>query len=389
MPTESNDIISIRSVQDVWGLGGDDEFRWYSGNANVYGGNSNEHYDTDYYGEKNGGDRLIVMLDTNLRVRFKSTEDGTIETAGGKLTFTGIERLHLGDGNDVVNASGASLDRYGLSIYAEGGNDKVVGTRFNDFIDPGDGNDLIRAGAGHDFINGSKGDDTVYGGAGDDNIRWGWGDPRFPVGNDKLYGGGGQDLVNVWVKEEYLNSNGVEVKISKVDAAGSMTGSSFTDYGGSRSTLKFQGFELGWTHEGKDYVSGADAKIVGQIGIQWSTRTGDDVLIGSRGNDMLAGGSGKDTITGGRGDDQIVVTNSDWADPSAPGDGYRDTLIFRAGDGHDTVYAFEVSRDWLDLDDRDYKVTGTNQGARLDFDNGDWILLRNISVAAADGLHVI
>ena len=389
MPTESNDIISIRSVQDVWGLGGDDEFRWYSGNANVYGGNSNEHYDTDYYGEKNGGDRLIVMLDTNLRVRFKSTEDGTIETAGGKLTFTGIERLLLGDGNDDVNASRATLDRYGLSLYAEGGNDKVVGTRFNDFIDPGDGNDLIRAGAGHDFINGSRGDDTVYGGSGDDNIRWGWGDPFVPVGNDKLYGGaGGWDLVNVWVKEEWLNSNGVEVKISKVDAAGSLTGSSFTDYGGSRSTLKFQGFEQGWTHEGRDTVSGADAKIVGQKGIQWDTRTGDDVLIGSRGNDVLEGGTGRDIITGGRGDD-LIVASSGWWNPSAPGDGDRDTLIFRAGDGHDTVYAFDIRVDRLDLGGRDYDVTGTSQGARLDFDNGDWILMRNISVNAAEGLLVI
>lgn len=378
MPTENDDNISIRSSGDVSGLGGADQFRWYSGNANIYGGNNNEHYDTDYYGEKNGGDQLYVMRDTNLRVRFKSTEDGTIETAGDTLNFTGIERLHLGNGDDNVNASKADLDRYGLTVYAEGGNDKVTGSRFGDFIDPGDGNDVIRAGGGADFIQGSKGDDKVYGGGGDDNIRWGWGDPFTPPGSDKLYGGaGGWDLVNVWIKEEWLNSNGVEVKILKVDAKGGMKGSSFTDYGGAHSTLKFQGFEQGWTHEGKDFVDGSDAKIKGVLGMQWSTRTGDDVVIGTKGNDTIEGGEGRDTITGGKGDD-LIVANVNWWDPNAPGDGVRDVLIFRAGDGHDTVYAFDVGIDRLDVGGRNYSVHETNQGTRLDFAGGDWIMLQNV-----------
>jgi Ca2+-binding RTX toxin-like protein len=367
MPTESDDIITIRSFEEVWGLGGADEFRWSGGKARLHGGDTAERYDTDVYGDRSGGDRLFVLGSKDVRVRFTSTEDGHVQMAGAMLTFTGIERLYLGNGNDTINASGAPVVRYGLSIYADGGTDKITGSRGTDFIDPGAGNDRVKAGAGDDFVQASKGNDRVNGGAGDDNIRWGQGNFQEIVGNDRLSGGSGFDLINVWIKDGYnANGGGVEVNITKVSEGGEMTGTSFTDIGGARSTLRFKEFEMGWTHEGRDMVSAADAEVVGNGGINWNTRWGDDVLIGSRGNDILGGGPGSDVITGGRGDDRIY------------GDEDADVLKFRAGDGHDTVYGFVKGLDRLDLDGRHYEAQETNSGTRLEFANGDWILLNGV-----------
>ena len=61
-----------------------------------------------------------------------------------------------------------------------------------------------------------------------------------------------------------------------------------------------------------------------------------------------------------------------------PGDGDADTLIFREGHGHDTVLAFDVGVDVLDLGGRGYTASQTGQGTLLSFDSGDTILLSNV-----------
>ena len=331
MPTESKDIINVSAGQEVYGLGGPDEFTWLGGNATIHGGDTGENYDDNVYMDKTGGDRLFI--DSPSKVTFSSTEDGSAKTSTGTLQFDGIERLHLGDGNDVVKAGNAEVDRWGLSVWAGGGDDLVVGSKGGDFIDGGDGNDTIYGGDGWDFIQSSTGNDLIYGGAGQDNIRWGQGNFNEVVGNDTIYGGEGHDLINVWIKDGYTaNGKGVEVEIEKVFADGAMKLTAETDIGGAHSTLKAQGFEQGWTHEGKDTVSGENATIVGEKGIQWNTRWGDDILIGSKGNDVLEGGDGKDTITGGAGND-LISANGEYYNLNTHGDGDVDTLIFRTGHG--------------------------------------------------------
>jgi Ca2+-binding RTX toxin-like protein len=377
MPTEYDDSITVRSAQEEWGLGGADEFHWSGGSAKIHGGDNNERYDPNVYGERTGGDRLIVEGNSNVRVKFRSTEDGKAEMSGDTLNFTGIERVYLSSGNDTVNASDASIDRYALSIYADSGNDKIIGSRGGDFIDPGIGDDFVRAGDGEDFVQASRGDDRVFGGGGNDNSRWGQGNFNEAVGDDKISGGADYDLINVWIKDGWLNSGGVSVKVTKVNSEGSMSGKSETDIGGGHSTLKFSSFEQGWTHEGQDKVSGANADLAGQAGMRWNTRWGDDVLIGSRGDDTLEGGDGRDKITGGRGDD-LISANQDYTNMNAPGDGVRDELVFRQGDGHDTVLAFDAGVDQLKLGGRDYDIEVTGQGTLLDFGGGDTILLRNV-----------
>lgn len=160
------------------------------------------------------------------------------------------------------------------------------------------------------------------------------------------------------------NGKGVAVDILKINADGSMKLTAETDIGGAHSTLKAQGFELGWTHQGKDTVDGSDAQVLGTTGIWWNTRWGDDILIGTSGDDMLDGGSGRDTITGGAGNDLISASGDVW-DERWSGDGERDTLIFRAGHGHDTVIGFDAGLDVLDLGGRTYVVADTRAGMLL------------------------
>ena len=368
MPSNGNDSITVTpGLHD--GLGGADDFFWLGGAATIVGGDTGEAYDTNVYGTKTGGDRLHVEGDGPVILRLTSTEDGTATRGGDTLTFTGIERIHLGAGADIVRGGAAAIDRYGLSIWTGAGDDQINGSRAGDFIEPGEGDDIVWAGAGEDFINGSRGNDTIYGGAGNDNIRWGQGADDgnagtrgLAYGNDRLFGGAGQDVVNLWAHN--WGQEGVTVTIGKVFADGAMRGTGSIDYTGQVETARFQGFEQVWTHEGRDTLDARGAEIAGDFGVRVNLRWGDDLLTGSSGNDTLEGGHGADTITGGAGDDLISAAN-DYYSMSAPGDGDADTLIFREGHGHDTVLAFDVGVDVLDFGGRGYTADETAAGTLL------------------------
>ena len=390
MPTENSDALRLTTGNYVMNAGGgDDVLRWTltPGNYTFHGGDTNENYDSNVYGEKPGGDRLIIESKIGVNVQFTTTEAGRLDSGkGSTLNFTGVERLHLGDGNDVVNAGSARIESahngtpaHGLTIYAGDGHDRITGSRSGDFIDGGSGNDTIRAGDGEDFVQSSTGNDLIYGGGGNDNIRWGQGNFQEVVGNDTIFGGGGHDLINVWIKDGWgENSGGVAVNITKVFADGAMRGGAVTDIGGARSTLAFQGFEQGWTHEGRDTVSGANAELVGTKGIQWNTRWGDDRLTGSSRNDTLEGGEGADTIEGGRGNDLISAAES-IIDRNAQPDNQADVLIFRQGFGHDTIRAFDSDLDILRIEDgMSYTARETSGGTQLTFNTGDTIYLESV-----------
>lgn len=362
--TSGNNLLRGTQASDtVWGLDGSDTFRWnpLDGADTFHGGASG--YDTNVYGDKADGDRLFIDGDANTIVRFTNTADGTVTSGGQAMTFTGVERLHLGDGNDIVRGGAAGLAQHPLSIWAGGGNDVINGSRFGDFIDGGSGNDRIYAGAGDDFVQSSTGNDLIYGGAGQDNIRWGQGNGGEVVGNDTIYGNAGNDLINVWIKDGDINDRneavgirGVEVQVHHIRADAAMRITAETTIGGPLSTLRADGFELLWTHAGNDTVDASGATTETGIGINANTRWGHDRLTGSAGNDTLEGGDGRDTITGGAGDDLIYLGEGRGRDGDA------DTVVFRAGHGRDVVYGFEVGRDVLDLGGRDYDVTQTGQG---------------------------
>ncbi|WP_347265912.1 hypothetical protein [Paracoccus sp. (in: a-proteobacteria)] len=389
MPTNSNDIInSTDRSEQILGLNGADEFHWTPGGHDTFiGGDLGEAYDVNIYLDKTGGDRLFVGGNRGVKLNFENTEDGLVTSGEHSLKFSGMERIHLTDGNDTVRAGAATLrgahgdtPEHGLTIYTGAGNDDVVGTRYDDYIDGGIGNDTIRAGSGNDHIQSSTGNDLVYGGAGIDNIRWGLGDSTWhDPGNDTIYGGGGQDVINAWgwTGGNGDGARGVTTNITAVGTDGSFSGVSRVDTGARIAELKFFGFELGWNHLANDTVDGSGAQVSGSNGISWNTRWGDDVLIGTAGNDTLEGGEGRDTITGGAGNDLISANGDFWNPNGAQADAEVDTIVLRAGFGHDTVLAFG-DNDILDTGGMRYTATENARGTLLTFSTGDTLLLNNV-----------
>ncbi|MCJ8280880.1 MAG: DUF4114 domain-containing protein, partial [Rivularia sp. ALOHA_DT_140] len=70
----------------------------------------------------------------------------------------------LGDGNNsglFVNITGTE------------GDDELIGSEINEFIDAAAGNDTINPGLGNDIVDAGEGDDTIFGGQGDNEIDGG------------------------------------------------------------------------------------------------------------------------------------------------------------------------------------------------------------------------
>lgn len=358
--TNSHDLLTATSGDDtITALSGDDVIRWTpAGRDTLDAGTDGESYDANPYNTGNpGGDRLFVEGIRGAWVKLGTTTDGIVKVGGASLSFSGVDRLHLTDGNDTLRAGTATLEQdRGLTVFAGAGDDNLGGSLFADVIDGGSGNDTVWAGGGDDFVQSSAGNDLIYGGAGMENIRWGLGDD-VAAGNDTIRGGTGDDLINIWS----VNPDGTGARVTFTAAT---NGYAVSTMGGVTSRLNFGNFEQGWTHQGDDTVTGAGARIGDDgRGFRFGTRWGDDLLTGSAGDDTLEGGPGRDTITGGAGDDLISANGASY-DRGAEGDGDADVLIFRAGHGADTVRGFDAGLDVLRLDAA-YAVTQTADGTLL------------------------
>ncbi|WP_196216728.1 Hint domain-containing protein [Paracoccus shanxieyensis] len=424
-----DDVISPGRGDDlVFGGPGADTMYWDRNPATTgavdvyYGGFVGERYDPNPYFDRTGGDRLIIGQPDafqGYRVIYSSSEDGyALDVHGNRLNFEQFERVTTGAGNDRIDASGAVIEpargtpgdplhyvpEHGIDITAGAGNDLIIGSSGADYIDGGPGNDTIHGGDGWDFIQSSTGNDLIYGGGGNDNIRWGRGNPDERIGNDTIYGGEsneqGGDLLNLWARD--WDGNGVSVQFNTVES-----GWAITDVGG-RSTVRFHEFENFFTHDGRDTVSAAQATPgEDNRGIQFNTRWGNDMLVGSRGNDTLEAGDGADTVDGGRGDDFISLVQ-DFSLPLGSyvqPDAQRDVLVVRDGAGFDTIRAFQLGDlrngagqivrhgDVLNLQGlhnargdlvgiNDVRISESNGHAVLSFPNGERLLLENIRAGA-------
>lgn len=83
-------------------------------------------------------------------------------------------------------------------------------------------------------------------------------------------------------------------------------------------------------------LSGADIITGSDYGDRINGWTGNDNIDGRDGDDIIYGGDGDDTLKGGRGLDVIR------------GDGGRDKFVLTSGDGHATIYGYEVGVDSID-----------------------------------------
>ncbi len=128
-----------------------------------------------------------------LTIRGNNGDDVLVVSSLDQL-FSGQVILDGGSGNDTLNASTSPK---GVTLFGGIGNDTLIGSAFDDYMDGGDGNDRISGNAGNDLLLGGAGDDVISGGAGDDTISGGAGRDTLSGdgGNDVISGGAGDDLI--------------------------------------------------------------------------------------------------------------------------------------------------------------------------------------------------
>lgn len=165
-----NDTLSGGAGSDSIGGGdGDDSFVKGAtfGNDTVTGGEAGE----------TAGDLLdLSAVTAGLTVNLTASEAGTVSDGTSVLSFSQIERVLLGSGNDSVTGSGGAD-----SVAAGAGNDTLIGEAGNDTLEGGDGADSLDGGAGDDVLSGGAGNDTLAGGSGADLLTGGGGVNRFVV----------------------------------------------------------------------------------------------------------------------------------------------------------------------------------------------------------------
>lgn len=197
-------------------------------------------------------------------------EAGTITDGTSTATFSEIEVVNVGAGNDTVDASASDAD---ITVYGNAGADTITGSTADDVIYGGNDNDTIDGGTGADGIQGGFGDDTI-------------------VLNDNF----GDDTIIGDESGETIGDN--------IDGAG-LT---------QDVTVTFTGAESGTISNGSDIASFAQIEKV-------ETGSGDDTVIGNVGAQNVSTGTGNDTIT-------TTGTGADTIDTGA-GD---DTIVFSEGD---------------------------------------------------------
>ena len=203
-------------------------------------------------------------------------EAGTITDGTSTATFSEIEVVNVGAGNDTVDASASDAD---ITVYGNAGADTITGSTADDVIYGGNDNDTIDGGTGADGIQGGFGDDTI-------------------VLNDNF----GDDTIIGDESGETIGDN--------IDGAG-LT---------QDVTVTFTGAESGTISNGSDIASFAQIEKV-------ETGSGDDTVIGNVGAQNVSTGTGNDTIT-------TTGTGADTIDTGAgAGAGAGDdTIVFSEGD---------------------------------------------------------
>ena len=308
-------------------------------------------------------------------VQFDGNEFGTITAGADTISFSEIENVFAGSGDDTLNAA---LDTTGVGLFGFGGDDTITGGAGADFIDGGagadtvfggDGNDTINFGsgddsgtgaAGDDSLDGGDGNDTITGGAGNDTLIGGSGDDSLfgATQADTLSGGDGNDTLDGGLGADFLSGGADSDTFRLTDSFGNdvivggdtfTTGANydtidlttlsnavsvvFTGQGAGTITdsvtgdvITFSGIEQLILTDGDDTV---DATLDdGYTYIQ--TLAGNDFIQGSPGNDVYddeifgPNGAGNDTFIGGDGADQL------WGGTD------QDSLV--GGLGNDSLY---------------------------------------------------
>jgi Ca2+-binding RTX toxin-like protein len=137
-------------------------------------------------GDVFGDDTAANFSSATVSILTNGNDSETLTDASEIIaTFDGVDTIYARGGNDKI-IGGKDVD----TLYGEDGADHLYGYAGNDVLSGGGGNDKIVGGLGNDTITGAAGNDTLWGETGDDIIKTG-------SGTDTVLGGLGNDAITV------------------------------------------------------------------------------------------------------------------------------------------------------------------------------------------------
>ena len=359
---DSVDASADSAGTSVHAGGGNDTLEGGSGNDTLQGGDGDDTFSlTGAFGddvitggelsETNGDTLDASALSGDISLLLTTPENGTLTEGGGTASFTEIEAVELGSGDDTVTGSS--------------GDDTVSTGAGADIVDGGDGNDTFDLGAGDGAV------DTVVLENGDDvDVLIGF---EAPIDNrDGTFTG--QDQLDV---TGLLDLGGDPVDVNDVTVSNDGSGNAQLTFPdgtaviligippgdvASHAALGAMGIPMGpdFTVEGSAGDDTIDAAYLGDPegdvvdGSDAADGSNDDLIIAFEGDDTAYGGDGDDTIFGGLGNDTLIGEDGNDTLLGEEGSDFLngvegDDLLFggigndfiEAGEGNDTLFGDE------------------------------------------------
>jgi Ca2+-binding RTX toxin-like protein len=256
---------------------------------------------------------------------------------------------------EIIDGGGSlNLDSAADTVFAEDGDDKVVGGLGDDYLDGGLDNDQLSGHGGNDVLAGGDGDDILQG---DGILKPGFYTTLDPTlhGNDVLDGGAGADSLMGGGKDDALFGGTGDDKLwgddqSEAELGGQYHGSDVLDGGdGADQLIGGGGDDSLYGGGGADLLWGDDddeTKLTGQYhgADTLDGGTGQDQLVGGGGNDVLSGGVDNDVLYGDARAGTVLDAQYEGADVLDGGDG--DDFLYGGG-GVDTLVG-GLGNDFLD-----------------------------------------
>ncbi|MEY4981985.1 MAG: hypothetical protein RIR62_251 [Pseudomonadota bacterium] len=355
------------------GGAGNDTIRGGTGSDSLTGGDGNDRFvilageGTDTIAGGAGDDILDASgLTTGVTLGMTGAGAGSVTGGAGSYTFTGIESVLLGSGNDTASGSAAAD-----TIDGGAGNDRIVGNDGSDSLLGGAGADTLEGGGGDDTLNGGAGADVLWGGIGLDWVDYSDSDAAVIVnlrdwtvagghaqgdqlqGTDAIIGSTFNDVI-IGFDDEALTGGDIYINIlfggGGDDFIDGRAGGDSLD-GGTGNDTVFGGLgndSMGGG-EGQDQLFGGDGTDLvdgGEGADLVDGGAGSDTLSGGAGNDTLSGGAGNDSVGGGEGDD--IITAGAGSDTFSGGTG-NDVYALNAGTGLKVITDFTIGADRVDV----------------------------------------
>jgi Ca2+-binding RTX toxin-like protein len=415
--TIGNDAIDGRGGNDlISGLEGADSLIGAAGNDTLDGGGGTDTLDgglgddtyvttssqfqiTDQLVDAGGTDTLIINGDR---------DGASLPDGFENLTYRGTGAPFFGDselfGNVADNVIRNESDSSGFFMNGGAGNDTLIGSDRQDWIEVSAGNDVVDGGADLDRIvlrpagvvdfragtattvsgsmtfsniegaqgsffadrlvandsgkalSGGGGNDTILGGAGNDTLSDDF-DPRNdqsqPTGDDSISGGAGDDLIFVSQGNDTVQGDAGNDVIAIVipDFGGSGTAS--IDGGDGIDTLEIFGgsaavdLAAGTFTDVNNASNHATFTSMENVTLEGA---GPSHVSGTNAANQLAGAFGDDTLNGRAGNDTLTGDRGDFANPGPVG---ADHFVFDQAPGAanaDVITDFQSASDTLDLD---------------------------------------